>query len=83
MRDFRRLHVWQRAHQLTLAVYRLTESFPKDELYGFTSQMRRVATSIPTSIAEGCGRNSTFDFARFLQMSMSSAKGLEYQLLLA
>src|SRR5690606_31706791 len=83
MRDFRRLQVWQRAHQLTLAVYRVTEAFPKDELYGFTSQTRRAATSVPTNIAEGCGRESTIDFARFLQIAMGSAKELEYQLLLA
>ncbi|NLF65182.1 MAG: four helix bundle protein [Chloroflexi bacterium] len=83
MRDFRRLQVWQRAHQLTLAVYRMTESFPKHELYGLTSQLRRSAMSIPTNMAEGCGRESIVELARFLQIAMGSAKELEYQLLLA
>lgn len=83
MRDFRRLRVWQRAHQLALEVYHVSALFPKDELYGFTSQIRRAATSIPTNIAEGCGRESTVDFARFLQIGMGSAKELEYHLLLA
>jgi four helix bundle protein len=83
MRDFRRLQVWQRAHALALAVYRATKSFPREEMYGLTSQVRRAATSIPTNIAEGCGRDSTLEFARFLEIGMGSAKELEYQLLLA
>ncbi len=83
MKDFRELKVWDKAHQLTLAVYQATAAFPKEELYGLTSQMRRSAASIPTNIAEGCGRGSDDDFRRFLQIAMGSASELEYHLLLA
>jgi four helix bundle protein len=83
MQDFRQLKVWQKAHQLTLTVYRLTGAFPKTEQYGMTSQMRRSAASVACNIAEGCGRGSDVDFARFLQMAFGSASELEYQLLLA
>jgi four helix bundle protein len=83
MRDFRRLQVWQRAHELALAVYRASGTFPRTEVYGLTSQVRRAATSVATNIAEGCGRESTAEFARFLEIGMGSAKELEYQLLLA
>lgn len=83
MQGFRNLLVWQKAHQLTLSVYKATELFPKDELYGLTSQMRRSAASIPTNLAEGSGRGSDTEFARFAQISMGSASELEYQLLLA
>ena len=58
MKDFRQLKVWQKAHQLTLAIYQITASFPREEIYGLTSQMRRAATSISANLAEGCGRNS-------------------------
>ena len=83
MKDFRELKVWGKAHQLTLDVYRATWGFPKQELYGLTSQIRRAASSIPANIAEGCGRGSNIDFARFLQIAMGSASELEYHLLLA
>jgi four helix bundle protein len=83
MRDFRRLKVWEKAHYLTLAVYRATSGFPKEELYGLTSQLRRSASSVPANIAEGCGRDTDSDFARFLQIAMGSASELEYHLLLA
>jgi four helix bundle protein len=83
MKDFRDLKVWEKAHQLTLAVYQATTAFPREELYGLTSQMRRSAASIPTNIAEGCGRGSDDDFRRFLQIAMGSASELEYHLLLA
>jgi four helix bundle protein len=83
MKDFRELKVWEKAHQLTLAVYQATAAFPKAELYGLTSQMRRSAASIPTNIAEGCGRGSDDDFRRFLQIAMGSASELEYHLLLS
>jgi len=81
MQDFKKLKVWEKRHQLTLAVYKLTTQFPKHELYGLTSQMRRAATSIVSNIAEGCGRTGRADFARFLQMATGSASELEYQLL--
>jgi four helix bundle protein len=83
MRDFRTLQVWEKAHQLTLDVYEVTGAFPKDELYGLTSQIRRACTSIPANIAEGCGRGSPVELARFSQIATGSASELEYHLLLA
>ncbi|HEX3740286.1 MAG TPA: four helix bundle protein [Terriglobales bacterium] len=83
MRDFRELKVWQKSHALILAIYKETVCFPKNELYGLTSQIRRAAVSIGANIAEGAGKNSRPDFARFLQMSLGSASELEYELLLA
>jgi len=83
MRDFRELKVWQKAHALTLDVYRATKSFPREELYGLTSQIRRAAVSIAANIAEGAGKNSRPEFARFLQIASGSASELEYHLLLA
>lgn len=83
MKDFRNLTVWQKAHQLTLAVYSVTQQFPSDERYGLTSQIRRAATSIPTNIAEGCGYGSDAELKRFLQIAMGSASEVDYQLLLA
>ena len=83
MKDFRELKVWDKSHQLTLAVYRATRGYPKDEVYGLTSQTRRAASSIPANIAEGCGRGTDFDFARFLQIAMGSANELDYHILLA
>ena len=83
MKDFRNLQVWEKSHQLTLAVYAATRTFPQSELFGLTSQIRRSASSIPANIAEGCGRGSNSDFARFLQVAMGSASELEYHLLLA
>ena len=83
MRDFHKLGIWQRSHLLTLDVYRASKSFPKDELFGLTSQIRRAASSIPTNIAEGCGRASNKDYAHFLQIAIGSASEVEYELLLA
>ena len=83
MKNFRNLNVWQKAHSLTLEVYRATVKFPKEEMYALTSQMRRAASSVPANITEGCGRGSDSDFARFLQIAMGSASELEYHLLLA
>ena len=82
MKDFKSLKVWEKSHSFTLKVYKLSLIFPKDELYGLTSQVRRSASSIPTNIAEGCGRGSDADFARFLQMAFGSASETEYILLL-
>ena len=82
MRDFRKLKIWQRSHQLKLDVYKQTINFPKAERYGLVSQMRRSAASVPANIAEGCGR-SEGDFGRFLQIAMGSATELEYHLILA
>lgn len=83
MQDFRELKVWHKAHAVTLAVYRATEAFPRAERYGLTSQMRRASASIAANIAEGCGRGSDADFARFVHMALGSASELEYFAVLA
>jgi len=83
MKDFRDLEVWRKAHELTLAVYRATKAFPKEEMYGLTSQMRRASSSIGANIAEGCGKKTDADFARYLQNAFGSANELEYLLLLS
>jgi len=83
MKDFRQLKVWQKAHGLTLEIYKITRKFPKEELYGLTSQMRRSGASVPTNIAEGCGRNTDAELCRFLTIAMGSASELEYQLILS
>ena len=83
MKDFRKLVVWEKAHLMVLEVYRVTRIFPKDELHGIISQMRRAAVSIPTNIAEGCGRGTDRDFGRFLHIAMGSANELEYLLVLS
>jgi four helix bundle protein len=83
VRDFRQLQVWERSHNLTLAVYRATRNFPQEERFGLTSQIRRASASIPTNIAEGCGRSTDKELAQFMQIAMGSASEVEYQLLLA
>ena len=83
VKDFHELKVWQKAHQLTLAVYRITAAFPREERYGLTSQLRRACSSIAANLAEGCGRNGDAEFARFCSMAMGSASETEYHLLLA
>ena len=83
MKDFKKLKVWQEAHDLTIKVYKITMDFPKEELFGLISQIRRSSASIAANIAEGCGRGGDMDFARFLQMAMGSASELEYHLLLS
>ncbi len=83
MKDFKRLQVWEKSHRLTLAVYRATQSFPREEQYGLTGQIRRSCASIPANIAEGCGRNTNSEFVRFLDIAMGSASELQYHLLLS
>ncbi len=83
MKSFRDLEVWLKAHHLTVEVYRVTQAFPRDELYGLTGQIRRSCASIPANIAEGCGRTGDAELARFLQIAMGSASELEYHILLA
>jgi four helix bundle protein len=83
MKDFRDLKVWEKAHELTLAAYKSTKQFPKEELFGLTNQIRRSSSSIAANIAEGCGRRGNGDFHRFLQNAMGSASEREYHLLLA
>lgn len=83
MQDFRELKVWWKSHQLVLNIYKATAAFPKSELYGLTSQMKRAASSIPANIAEGCGRSGNTELSRFLQIAMGSASEVEYFLVLA
>ncbi|MDB5306529.1 MAG: four helix bundle protein [Gemmataceae bacterium] len=83
MQDFRNLKGWQKSHQLVLEVYQATRGYPKEELFSLTQQTRRSAMSIPTNIAEGCGRGSDVDLKRFLWIASGSAKELDYQLILA
>ena len=78
MKDFRKLKVWEKAHQLTLKIYKVTEKYPREELYGLISQIRRAAVSIPTNISEGCVGSSDADFARFLYITLGSTSELEY-----
>lgn len=82
MRNFRELKVWQGAHVLVLSVYRASARFPVSERYGLTDQMRKCAVSVPANIAEGIGRGSDADTARFLQMALGSAEELDYYFLL-
>jgi len=83
MKDFRDLKIWERAHQLTLRVYKVSAQFPREELFGLISQMRRCSASIGANIAEGCGKRGNNEFQRFLQIASGSASELEYHLLLA
>ncbi len=83
MQDYRKLAVWERAHQYVLAIYALSARFPSDERYGLTSQIRRAAVSIPANIAEGCGRETSAELKRFLYIAMGSGSEVDYYLLLA
>jgi four helix bundle protein len=83
MRDFRQINVWAKSHALTLQIYKTTATFPREELYGLTSQLRRASASIPANIAEGYGRVGDAELARFLQIGMGSAYEVEYHLILA
>ncbi len=83
MQRFTRLKVWQRSHALALNVYRVTESFPRDERFGVISQMRRAATSVPTNIAEGAKRDGAQDYARFLNVAQGSLAETEYLTMLS
>lgn len=83
MKDFKDMRVWSKAHSLTSGVYKATRGFPREELFGLTSQMRRAASSIGANIAEGSGRRSDGELTRFLHIARGSAAELEYHLLLA
>src|SRR5580704_9953656 len=83
MKNFRDLQVWSKAHELTLRVYRETARFPREELFGLTSQIRRCSASVAANIAEGCGRRGNAELHRFLQVASGSASELDYHLLLA
>ena len=83
MKNFRDLQVWNKAHLLVLAAYRVTCGFLKQELYGMTSQIRRCAASVAANIAEGCGKRGNGEFQRYLNIAAGSASELEYHFLLA
>lgn len=83
MRDYKKYTVWELGHQITLDIYELIKTFPREEIYGITSQMRGAAYSIPSNIVEGCGRESDAEFRRFLIISQGSASELEYFTILA
>ena len=82
MRNYRDLEVWKLSHKLTLTLYSASRKFPKEEMFGLTSQLRRAAISIGANLAEGCGRRTTPEFARFIRIAMGSASELDYHLLL-
>ncbi len=83
VKDYRELIVWQEAMDLVETIYRATGAFPREEIYGLTSQIRRAAISIPSNIAEGNGRNTTRDYVHFLGMAYGSVKEVETQVLIA
>jgi four helix bundle protein len=83
MRDFKELKVWEKAHRCVLDVYRHTHDFPAKEQFGLTAHLRKSATSVPSNIAEGCGRGGEKELAQFLRIAGGSASETEYQLLLA
>lgn len=83
MKDFRELKVWTKGHAFVLDVYRVSQGFPSDERFGLGAHLRKSASSITSNIAEGCGRATDRDFARFLSIAAGSASEAEYQILLA
>lgn len=83
MQNYKDLKVWEKSHQFTLKIYEVTKSFPKDETYALTSQLRRSASSIPANIAEGCGKNTNQDFAKYLNISLGSSYESEYFIILS
>ncbi len=83
MRDFHELKVWEKAHRLAVSIYEVRQHFPSEERFGLTRQIRRTAVSIPSNIAEGCGRNTEPETARFFDIASGSASALDYQILLA
>lgn len=83
MRDYKKYKLWALGQEVTLESYKATRSFPKDEIYGLVSQMRRASSSVPANIAEGCGRESEGEFKRFLIIAKGSANELEYFTILA
>jgi four helix bundle protein len=83
MKNFRDVKAWSKSHAICLRIYAELKGFPREELYGLINQMRRSAASIPTNIAEGCGRNSDAELARFFDIAKGSANELAYQLILS
>ena len=83
MRDHKKLRAFDLADKIALLIYQVTSTFPKEEIYGLTSQMRRAAVSVPSNIVEGCSRDSQADFLRFLYIAFGSLKELNYQVSLS
>ncbi|MCY7291624.1 MAG: four helix bundle protein [Ferruginibacter sp.] len=83
MQNYKDLKVWYKAHEFTVKIYEVTKQFPREEIYGVTSQMRRAASSIPANIAEGCGKFTQPDLARYLNIALGSANESEYFVLLS
>lgn len=83
MQNYKELRVWSKSHELTLGIYLATKNFPKDELYSLTNQIRRACSSVPANIAEGCGKSTSNDFAKYLNISLGSANETEYFILLS
>ncbi len=83
MQNYKDLQVWKKSHDLTIEIYKVTKLYPKEEVFGLVSQLRRASSSIPTNIAEGSGRFTQKDFASFLQISLGSSQEVEYLKLLS
>ncbi len=83
MQDFTNLKVWQKAHEFTVNLYKITASFPSEEKFGLTNQIRRASVSIESNISEGCGRNGDKEFSRFLDIAQGSAYEVKCQILIA
>ena len=83
MRDFKKYDIWKLSHSFTLKIYDVTKSYPKEEIYGMISQIRRASSSIPTNISEGCGRDSDAEFNRYLTIAVGSASEVEYLIILS
>jgi len=79
MRDHTKLRAFELADELAVLIYQVTKEFPKEEVYGLTSQMRRAAVSIPSNIVEGCARESQSEYLRFLEIAFGSLRELHYQ----
>ena len=83
MRDFKKYNIWKLSHLFTLKIYDVTKTYPKDEIYGLISQIKRASSSVPTNISEGCGRDSDAEFNRFLTIALGSASEVEYLIILS
>ncbi|WP_298548494.1 four helix bundle protein [uncultured Aquimarina sp.] len=83
MRDFKELKVWEKSHKLCLLIYDATKEFPNEEKFGIISQIRRASSSVPTNISEGCGHDSSKEFARYLRIASGSISEVEYLLILS
>lgn len=83
MQNYKELKVWEKSHSLTLKIYEITKAFPREELFGLVSQMRRASSSIPANIAEGCGKLTQLDLAKYLNIALGSANEIDYFLILS